>query len=350
MDLAYSEEERDLRESLGNFFAKEASLSVVRAAEPTGFDIALWEKVAALGLPSMGVAAALGGGGATLLDLTLTAEEFGRRLAPVPLLESMVAANLLGRLVSMGAAPLASELLAAVVEEGSIASLALRPLRDGVATLAPAGAVSDALLVLDGDDLVALRSSIGPRSPSQVPANLGCTPLADRGRGIDESAVLTSGPSATAVFAEARREWQVLMAGALVGVAQSALDLATEYVRERHAFGVPLATFQTVQHRLANAVTELDGARLLTYEAACAAKDEAARASSLEVMAFVFATQTAFKIAGDSLHLHGGYGYTLEYDVQLYFRRAKAWPLAYGDPKDGYQEAAARLFERVPAS
>ena len=331
MDLAYSEEERDLRESLGNFFAKEASLSVVRAAEPTGFDIALWEKVAALGLPSMGVAAALGGGGATLLDLTLTAEEFGRRLAPVPLLESMVAANLLGRLVS-------------------IASLALRPLRDGVATLAPAGAVSDALLVLDGDDLVALRSSIGPRSPSQVPANLGCTPLADRGRGIDESAVLTSGPSATAVFAEARREWQVLMAGALVGVAQSALDLATEYVRERHAFGVPLATFQTVQHRLANAVTELDGARLLTYEAACAAKDEAARASSLAVMAFVFATQTAFKIAGDSLHLHGGYGYTLEYDVQLYFRRAKAWPLAYGDPKDGYQEAAARLFERVPAS
>ena len=65
----------------------------------------------------------------------------------------------------------------------------------------------------------------------------------------------------------------------------------------------------------------------------------------LASMAFLFSSEVAFRIAADSLHLHGGYGYTLEYDIQLYFRRAKAWPLAYGDPEDGYQALAAGLFE-----
>jgi alkylation response protein AidB-like acyl-CoA dehydrogenase len=349
MDLGYSDEERDLRESLASFFDKESPLAAVRAAEPDGFDLGLWKKVAAMGLPSMGVSSTFGGGGASLLDLTLTAEQFGQRIAPVPLLESMVASNLLGRLVASGGDALASELLAAVIEGASLVSIALRPLRHGVAHLAPAGAIADAVLVVDGDDVVALRSSISPDFPSHVPANLGCAPLADRGRGIDERVVLASGPGARAAYGEARREWQVLMAGALVGLAQTALELGTDYVRERHAFGVPIATFQTVQHRLADAVTELEGARLLAYEAACSATDEVAEASSRAAMAFVFASQTAFTIAADSLHFHGGYGYTLEYDVQLYYRRAKAWPLAYGDPKDGYQEVAARLFERASA-
>ena len=66
---------------------------------------------------------------------------------------------------------------------------------------------------------------------------------------------------------------------------------------------------------------------------------------ALAEMAFLFSSEAAFRVAADSLHFHGGYGYTLEYDIQLYFRRAKAWPLANGDPKDGYQSLAAHLFE-----
>src|ERR1700721_1316464 len=71
----------------------------------------------------------------------------------------------------------------------------------------------------------------------------------------------------------------------------------------------------------------------------------AANASALARMAFLFSSEMAFRVAADSLHLHGGYGYTLEYDIQLYFRRAKAWPLAFGDPKEGYRALAAGLFE-----
>jgi alkylation response protein AidB-like acyl-CoA dehydrogenase len=215
-----------------------------------------------------------------------------------------------------------------------------------VATLAPAGAVADALVAMDGDELVAFRSEVSPRSPLPVPPNLGTSPLADRGAGVDEGDVLASGPGAVALYELARQEWQVLMAGALVGLAQTALEMGSEYVQQRRAFGVLIAWFQTVQHRLADAVTDLDGARLLTYEAAWSADQGLDNAPALAAMAFLFASQVAFRIAAESLHFHGGYGYTLEYDIQLYFRRAKAWPLAYGDPRDGYQELAAHLFER----
>ncbi|MGA7418151.1 MAG: acyl-CoA dehydrogenase family protein [Acidimicrobiales bacterium] len=346
MDLSYSDEARDLRESLASFFAKESTPERVRAAEPSGFDPGMWERVAAMGLPAMAVPEDLGGGGASLLDQAFTAEEFGRRIPPAPLIEASVATNLLGRVGRTGATETARELLAEAVAGDVLVSLALRPPSEGVAKLAPAGAVADALVVMDGDELVVFRSEVSPRSRLEVPANLGTAPVADRGAGIDEGTVLASGPGARAVYERARQEWQVLMAAALVGLAQTALEMGSEYAQQRRAFGVTIAWFQTVQHRLADAVTDLDGARLLTYEAAWSADEGLANAPALASMAFLFASQVAFRIAAESLHFHGGYGYTLEYDIQLYFRRAKAWPLAYGDPRDGYRELATRLFEQ----
>jgi len=345
MDLSYSDEQRDLRESLATFFSKESTPERVRAAEPTGFDPGLWEKIAAMGLPSMAVPHDLGGGGGGLLDLVLTAEEFGRRIPAAPLIESAVATNLLGRVQGPRAPDVARELLAEAVAGDALVSVALEPLRSGVAKLAPAGAVADAVLALDGDELVAFRSEVSPRAALEVPANLGTSPLADRGAGIDEGIVLASGPEARAAYDRARQEWQLLMAAALVGLAQTALDMGSAYAQQRQAFGVLIAWFQTVQHRLADAVTDLEGARLLTYEAGWSADEGLANAPALAAMAFRFTSEVAFRIAAESLHVHGGYGYTLEYDIQLYFRRAKAWPLASGDPRAGYQELAGQLFE-----
>ena len=349
MDLSYSPEQQDLRESLATFFSKESTPERVRAAEPTGFDSGLWRQVTTMGLPSMAVAEDLGGGGASMLDLVLAAEEFGRRIPPAPLIEATVSANLLGRLASHGASEPARELLAEAVAGDALVSLALRPLRDGVARLAPAGAVADAVLALDGRELVAYRSHVSPRSPLEVPANLGSSPIADRGAGLDERVVLACGDLAADAYQRARVEWQLLMAAALLGLAQTALEMGTDYVQQRRAFGVLIAWFQTVQHRLADGVTDLEGARLLTYEAAWSSDVGTANAAGLAAMAFLFTSEVAFRIAAESLHLHGGYGYTLEYDIQLYFRRAKAWPLALGDPKGGYQELAARLFEARPS-
>ncbi len=345
MNLSYSDEQRDLREHLASFFLKESPPERVRAAEPSGFDADLWGQVASMGLQSMAVSEALGGGSASLLDLTLTAEEFGRRIAPVPLIESAITTSLLGRLVESGATGSANELLAEAVAGDLLPTMALQPLRAGVAKLVPAGAVADVVLALDGDELVAFRSSVSPRRPLEVPANIGSAPLADRGAGIDERIVLASGALALVAYEQARQNWQVLMAGALVGLAQTSLEMGAAYAQQRRAFGVLIAWFQTVQHRLADAVTDIEGARLLVYEAAWAGDEELSNAQALAGMAFLFASRVGFRVAAESLHLHGGYGYTLEYDIQLYFRRAKAWPLAYGDPADGYEELAAQMFE-----
>jgi alkylation response protein AidB-like acyl-CoA dehydrogenase len=345
MDLTYSDEQQNLRESLSSFFSKESTPERVRAAEPSGFDADFWDKIAAMGLPAMAVAEDLGGGGASVLDLVLTAEEFGKRIPPAPLIEATVATNLLGRLHGDASSEVVGELLTRAIGGDALLSLALHPLVGGVARLVPAGAVADAVLALDGDAVIALRSSAGPHAPLAVPSNLGTAPIADRGVGVDEKVVLASGPAAVAAYERARQEWQLLMAGAMLGLAQTSLEMGAEYGQQRRAFGVLIAWFQTVQHRLADAVTNLEGARLLTYEAGWAADEGLANASALAPMAFLFSSEMAFRVAADSLHLHGGYGYTLEYDIQLFFRRAKAWPLAFGDPKDSYRALAARLFE-----
>jgi alkylation response protein AidB-like acyl-CoA dehydrogenase len=345
MDLSYSDEQQDLRETLSSFFSKESTVERVRASEPSGFDADLWDRIVAMGLPAMAVPEDLGGGGASLLDLVLTAEEFGKRIPPAPLIESVVATNLLGRLAREGSSAVATELLTRSVAGDALVSLALQPLADGVAKLVPAGAVADAVLALDTDQVVVFRSEVGPRSPLEVPLNLGAAPLADRGADIDERVVLASGPEAIAAYDIALSEWRLLMSGALVGLAQIAMEMGAAYVQQRRAFGVLIASFQTVQHRLADAATSLEGARLLTYEAGWAADVGLANAPALAEMAFLFSSEMAFRTAADSLHFHGGYGYTLEYDIQLYFRRAKAWPLTHGDPRDGYQSLAARLFE-----
>jgi alkylation response protein AidB-like acyl-CoA dehydrogenase len=345
MDLSDSEEQSTLRKHLATFFARESSPERVRASEPLGYDPRLWAEMVAMGLPTMAVPEVLGGGGASTQDLTLAAEEFGRRIAAAPFVETAVANDQLARLVQMEPDGPASELLASALE-GNIISVAIRPARSGVARLAPAGAIADTLIAFDGDELVAVQLEVGPSAPAVPPLNLGSSPVADCRTDGRNRAVLTNGDVARSMHHHVVAEWQILTASALVGLASTALELAVDYVKQRRAFGVTIGWFQSVQHRLADDATETDGARLLAYEAAWATDEKQANARTLASMAFLFASQTAFKTAGDSLHFHGGYGYTLEYDIQLYFRRAKAWALAAGDPRREFQHLATLLFER----
>jgi hypothetical protein len=254
------------------------------------------------------------------------------------LIEAAAATELLARVG-------ATELLQEVLGGGLLPTVALRPAAGGVARLVPAGAVADVVVALDGDELVATRSSVGPGSPLAVPPNLGSSPIADRRLDEGERTVLATGAAARAAHDHAVAVWQALLSAALVGLASTALDMGVAYVKQRRAFGVLIGWFQAVQHRLADVATQVDGARLLAYEAAWAFDQGLATARALASMAFLYSSEASFTAARESLQFHGGYGYTLEYDIQLYFRRAKAWPLAYGDPRREYQRLAALLFE-----
>ena len=172
MNLSLSDTEVEVRDLFANFFATESPLSVVRSSEPLGFDAELWAKLWQTGAPTMGVPESFGGGGASSMALTVVAQEFGRNLSPVPLVEHLAAARALSR-AGRG------DLLGLLTDETMIATLALTPMRERTARLLPAGAVAGVALVWDGDELVALRRTSDSPVSGVSPKNFGCSPIAD---------------------------------------------------------------------------------------------------------------------------------------------------------------------------
>ena len=338
MDLRPTDEQTQLVEAFKDLYEDASSPDRVRAAEPLGHSSDLWDRLVATGAVEMAVPEDAGGGGASLLDLALVAEQHGGAVAPAPLIEAMVAARLLSRL------PAAAEALAVVLAGEKLVTLAVRPTRDGVATLVPGGAVADAVIALDDDRLLLVPVPEGTRHV----LNTGAMPLADI-TVTGDATELTTGADAVTAYAAALDEWRVLTASALVGMAQRALEVAVAYVKERHAFGQPIGGFQGVAHRLADRATEIDGAQLLAREAAWAAAEDPQRAPELAAMAFGFAADTARDTTYFALHFHGGYGFMLEYDAQLYFRRARAWAGVLGEPRDAYRRVSDLRYASVGA-
>ncbi|HLH28145.1 MAG TPA: acyl-CoA dehydrogenase family protein, partial [Acidimicrobiales bacterium] len=218
---------------------------------------------------------------------------------------------------------------------------ALHPPRAGVLALVPSGAVADEVVFLEADRLLA--AEVGSRA--KAVGNLGSMPVADVP--VGEATELATGGPAVAALETARDEWLALMASALVGLGGRALELGVDYTKDRQAFGKPVAAFQAVAHGLADAATGLDGGRLLAREAAWSAERDPRRFRELAALACGFCAQAARTSAYRSLHYHGGYGFMLEYDVQLYFRRATAWPAVFGEPDDMYARGAAERLRGV---
>jgi alkylation response protein AidB-like acyl-CoA dehydrogenase len=325
VNLDLSDDQLALRAAVASLFAKESSPERVRAAEPLGFDVGLWERLRDVGVPGMATAA----GGASLVDLAVVCGEAGAALASAPVVESFVAVGLLDRL---GACP------DDVATGDAIAALAPAPARDGRFPLVPAGAVAGVVVGLVGDALVMVRDE----PPRSAPSNLGSSPLADRAVPADAT-VLARGVAAHAALGAALDDWRVLLANALTGAARTALRLGVEYASARVQFGAPIGSFQAVQQRLADVATALDGAELLALEAAWARDAEPGRSGPLAAMAFAFAAQTAHEVADASLHFHGGYGFMLEYDIQLFFRRVTAWAVALGGVRPARRRVGALL-------
>jgi alkylation response protein AidB-like acyl-CoA dehydrogenase len=130
----------------------------------------------------------------------------------------------------------------------------------------------------------------------------------------------------------------ITLAAEQVGGAQKALDLTVEYTKERVQFNRPVASFQSVKHKAADMMTRVEAARSGVYYAACVADDalnNGPLASELKEAASIVkaaASEAYFQNAGDAIQLHGGVGFTWEYDVHLYFKRAKASEHFLGSP------------------
>ncbi|MEO6123582.1 MAG: acyl-CoA dehydrogenase family protein [Ilumatobacteraceae bacterium] len=326
MQLGYSDDQRELFDAFEQFFVGESPISVVRAAEPLGFDPSLWAKLNAM---------EIWGSHVSLQQLCVIGETVGRSIAPVPFAEHAVAARLLQR---------------EDVDTGSvIAGLSLRETDvGGDWTLVPNGAIADIVVGIDGGSLVSVESS----APGRSPRNHASAPLADRN--VAEGTRTVLGPRTDGDRAVA--EWKAITASMLVGVASRALELAIDYATERHQFGVPIGSFQAIQHSLADLPGSIDGARLLVSKAAAALDAEVTGSTAdvnlneiddpivLASMAILFAGDVAAMATDRSLHVHGGYGFAEEYDIQLYYRRARGWALVLGDPAAEAVSLADRLW------
>ncbi|MGI5217860.1 acyl-CoA dehydrogenase family protein [Nocardia sp. CA-290969] len=322
-DYSLSEDQSELQAAYAKFFRSRCPLEVVRAAEATGFDKNLWEQLCGTGATTMALPESAGGDGATLVDLSLVAEELGRVLAPVPWVDHVCATRLLARLGVLDA-----DADAAIVEGRQLVALESRIGATAGTRLIPAGAVADHIVVREGDEIVRLSFDTRPAGVE----NIGRLPMAwIDPAAADRRTVLAAGAAALAHYDRALDEWRVLTAAALVGLIDETLRIAAEFATTRYTMGVPISTLQGISHPLANIAITVQAGRNLARRASWFLEFEPDVQPALASAAFVYTAEEAPRAATMAVHVQGGLGVAAESAASAYLLRAKGWPLAAGD-------------------
>ncbi len=322
-DYSLSAEQEWLRETFQKFFEKECPTAVVRSAEPLGFDADLWQKLLNMGIASAGLAPSVGGDGATLVELSIIAEEVGRSIAPVPFISHIVAT----RLLAATKAP--DDVLNQAIHGHEVVTLAVQPSRPGRPQLVPDAAIATGAVALVDNELALFRAGL----PAAHMENHGRTPLGlwRPGDGADCFS-LVRGDAANMAHQHAVIEWKVLMAAALVGLTEASLRLAADFAKTRYTMGVTIGSLQGVAFPLADVAIGVAGARNLTRRAAWTAEFEPENSLEIALMAFSHAARLATWGTTTAAHMQGGLGFTAEADASLFFLRSKGWSSLGGDP------------------
>ena len=369
MDLDLTEEQQMLREAVAGLCADAAD--TVRALEndPTGYDEGFWSQLAAMGLTGLMLPEEHGGSAMGLLDAAVVYEEFGRSLVPSPHFASSVVAA--GILQAGGSTAQQAEWLPRIAAgEAIVVPAWLEPDNgtgpDGVQLPAVAdgggfvlnGAKRHVSFASSADRLVVpVRTDAGidlflvDPAADGVTSTQQLTVASDTQYRVDLDGVRVAagdriGGAGTGwdTLHAAMLDAVVLLAAQAVGAAEAAHSLANEYAKVRHQFDKPLGAFQSIGHYLADGITAIDGARVLVHQAAWS-RDQGRDIATLAPMAKLFATQTCRDVSSTTIQIHGGMGFTVECDAQLYFRRAKSWQLNWWDDAHLEELIAAELLD-----
>ncbi len=362
MNLDFSEEQSVLREMVRGLCREYAPLELVRAMEddPTGYPAELWKQLGALGLLGLLIPEAYGGAEQSLLEAAIVYEELGRALAPSPHFVSAVLSA--GVLLEAGSEAQKQAWLPAIASGESILTpawyepggghgpegVALRaePDADGFRL---SGTKRHVLFASSATRLLVLaRSGEAPREVSLFlvdPKALGVGLVQQRSLASDtQYQVELDGVRVTAddrigAAGSGWASWDrvmhdgiVLLAAQAMGGAERALEITVQYAKDRVQFDKPLGAFQAISHYLADAATAVDGGKTLVYEAAWA-RSTGRSLARLAPMAKLFACATYRDVTAMAQQVWGGVGFTLEYDIQLYFRRAKQLQVSWWDTR-----------------
>jgi alkylation response protein AidB-like acyl-CoA dehydrogenase len=335
MGLALNDLEEEVAKTFKVMFERESTVEVIRRTEhtETGADEHLWRLLIGAGALDVGLASDAGG----LLLSSIIAELVGEHLAPVPFTYATCAYR---ALTNAGAEH--ADLMAEITTGTKLVTVAAAIERIGTDShLVPAGTVADAALVRDGDGLWLQARPDSVVRPDTLDA--GSSALWPAPSSADKRSI-ASGPPAETLWNALQTDLRVLAAAELVGMANRAVEIASEYARTRSQFGMLIGSFQGVSHPLADAATAVEGARLLTRKAAWSVDQAEPDRDVVAAMAFVNAWEIAQKAVAHGLRVHGGYGFMTEYDIQLYYRRAKGLPLLIGSRQSELDRLSDLLY------
>ena len=372
MDLSLSDEQQQIADSAATFLQEASAMPAVRAASESasGLDTELWRGMAELGWCGVHLPESAGGLGLGLVELVLLQEQLGRQLACVPFFDSVALAATVLR--ELPGSALAQDWLESLATGEKRAALALTA--DPVAASSARARRTDTGWTLDGDwpqvgsaalaDVLLLpaQGESGESLLFAVPADatgLKVLPLTTmdttrrlaqvqcRGASLPTDHCISQGASLDAVLARTLQLGAIALAAEQVGVAQQCLELTLAYAAQRVQFDKPIAGFQAVKHRCAQMLVALESARSAVYGAACIA-DTAPDAATLlfhAAQARVAATEAAQFCAREAIQLHGGVGFTWEFDPHLYLRRAQASSQRLGTPAWWLEQVAEQLLD-----
>ncbi len=365
MDIGFTEEQELLRETARRFLESECTTQFVRhrMAEPAAITGAFWQKLAEQGWLGIVYPEEQGGSGLGLVDLVVLMEEMGRAVMPGPFLSTVLLGG--AAIDEAGSAEQRRHWLPQIAEGRTKAALAwtepnLRWDAAGIGLQAretAAGVALSGTKLFVGDAhlaeiiVVAARSRDGSTMedgvslflvPRDAPGvSVTVLPTIDDTRKLCEVSLDNVALPASALLGGKHEGWAplarviaratVALAAEMCGGAQRVLDMTVDYAKIRIAFGKPIGSYQGVKHQAADMLVAIENAKSLTYYAAWALDQGLDEAPIAVSMAKAAASDMYRKVAGTGIQLHGGIGMTWEHDLQLYFKRAKASEVAFGD-------------------
>jgi alkylation response protein AidB-like acyl-CoA dehydrogenase len=374
MQLVFTEEQEELRRAARVFLEDHSSSEQVRAAMASelGFDAEVWKRIATeLGWCGVAIPESHGGAGLGAVELVALLEEMGEALLCAPFLSSVCMAA--PALIAADDSAAAREWLPAIAEGRVVATLATGD-RFGAGDVTALARKSgdgfvlagESRFVLDGhaaDLLLVAARREGSRGADgvslfAVPAlspgvERRALPTMDQTRRFAAVALRDVRVGAASLVGGEGQGWPlvahaldfaaVALAAEQVGGAQRCLDLAVAYAKERVQFGRAIGSFQAIKHKCADMMTAVESSRSAAYYAACVAAEGGGELRNVASLAKAWCSESYFRCAADALQIHGGVGFTWEYDVHLHLKRARSMEAFLGSPSWHRERVAAEI-------
>jgi len=363
MDLGLSEEQEMLKTSARDFLQKECPKKLVKQLDESdeGYSPELWQKIAGLGWLGLMFPDKYGGSGGSFLDLVVLLEEMGYNILPGPFFSTVVLGG--PTILAAGNKEQKRELLPGIASGEIILTLALTEpsvgydassvkttavahngeyVINGTKLFVPDANVADLLLCVartkeaeNPEDGITIFL-VDAKSPG-----VDCTLLKTLARdkqcevlfnnaSVPKENILGELDQGWPVVQDALQKATVAKCAEMVGGAQAALDMAVAYAKERIQFNRPIGSFQAIQHYCANMVSDVDGSRFVTYKAAW--KVSEGLPATMDVAVAKAWTSEAYRRVTLLAHqIFGAIGFTMDHDLHLYYRRAKASEMMFGD-------------------